>query len=205
MKATPIFCDPGIPVIFRTLIIIYTCFILKGFFQILLIKYNKSYSLSSQISLITVQSLNYICYFISILLLFDIFSNKPSSCFITNTFSICVLFCLVFLGIVNIVRIIINFIMIAIFFPLMAFSFFDNPRQFYSHYGIDPEIVRTLPTTKAQSANCTCCSICCNDIEVGQEIIVLRCPGHHAFHASCIKGWLLHKVSCPVCRSELIL
>ena len=205
LNVTPQFCDAGIPIIFRALAIIYTCFVLKGIFQLLLVKYNKANTLTSKISLYTVEILSYLCYFISVFLSYDIFSNKPSTCFISNTFSVCVLFVLVFLGIVNIGRILLNGVMVLIFFPLMILSFFDNPREFYSHFGMDPEIVRTLPTVKADSTHCVNCVICAEDIKEGDDIIILRCPGHHCFHGTCIKNWLRFKVMCPMCRSENIL
>lgn len=42
------------------------------------------------------------------------------------------------------------------------------------------------------------CCICLCDIEVGEKIRVLPCPGSHRFHANCVKEWLTHNGCCPI-------
>jgi hypothetical protein len=69
--------------------------------------------------------------------------------------------------------------MIILCFPIMVYYFLRNPSGFYSNFGIDPEIVRNLPTIKADASHHTMCAICSNDIVEGQEILVLRCPGRY--------------------------
>lgn len=87
----------------------------------------------------------------------------------------------------------------------MVYYFLRNPSGFYSNFGIDPEIVRNLPTIKADAAQISTCAICTEDISEGTEILILRCPGRHYFHGNCIKNWLIQKVNCPICRAENVL
>lgn len=95
--------------------------------------------------------------------------------------------------------------MIILCFPVMVYYFLRNPQSFYSNFGIDPEIVRNLPTIKAGPEHRTACAICTEDIIEGNEILVLRCPGSHFYHELCIKNWLIQKVNCPICRHENVL
>lgn len=193
------------PLALRTLMLIYFSFITKALLELILIKYNKANNLTSKISVITLEILLYLCYIIALFISFDIFSNLPNSCFLSNTFMECTLFCLLLLGLISISKSLLNGIVLILFFPLMIYSFFDNPREFYSQFGMDPEIVKSLPTLIAGERHKTQCAICTENIKEGDEIIVLRCPGKHFFHAPCIKSWLRVKVLCPLCRNENIL
>lgn len=88
------------------------------------------------------------------------------------------IFCLVFLGVVNICRHILNIFMIILCFPIMVFYFLRNPQSFYSNFGIDPEIVKSLPTSKADATHSgKTCIICMADLVDGDDILILRCPG----------------------------
>ncbi|GMI76604.1 hypothetical protein like AT1G73760 [Hibiscus trionum] len=44
------------------------------------------------------------------------------------------------------------------------------------------------------------CSICQEEYEADEEMGKLCCG--HGFHVQCIKQWLLHKNTCPVCKTE---
>ena len=46
------------------------------------------------------------------------------------------------------------------------------------------------------------CAICQCDFAPGEELKVLPCSGHHAFHTACIQTWLNKQSSCPLCRNE---
>lgn len=47
------------------------------------------------------------------------------------------------------------------------------------------------------------CAICRMDVELGEEIIVLPCPGRHWFHTECCVSWLEESRTCPYCRAAL--
>jgi PP-loop superfamily ATP-utilizing enzyme len=81
------------------------------------------------------------------------------------------------IGIINIARQILNISMIMICFPIMVYYFLKNPQSFYTQFGIDPEIVKNLPTVKADATQIIQCAICTEDILEGNEILVLKCPG----------------------------
>ncbi|MBA0819475.1 hypothetical protein Gohar_022065 [Gossypium harknessii] len=44
------------------------------------------------------------------------------------------------------------------------------------------------------------CSICQEEYEANEEMGKLYCG--HGFHIQCIKQWLVHKNTCPVCKTE---
>ena len=50
----------------------------------------------------------------------------------------------------------------------------------------------------------TCCSVCLEDFEDGDEISVMPCSGGHGFHTNCIAEWLgRYSNMCPLCRHAL--
>ena len=45
------------------------------------------------------------------------------------------------------------------------------------------------------------CSICMDDVEIGQEVTVLPC--NHWFHGECVTSWLKEHDTCPHCRKSI--
>ncbi|KAL5722938.1 RING-type E3 ubiquitin transferase [Ranunculus cassubicifolius] len=71
--------------------------------------------------------------------------------------------------------------------------------------GLSPDSLKKLPfhlitsENKAALDGGLCCTICLQDIEVGETVRRLqRC--HHMFHLTCVDKWLVRQDSCPVCR-----
>lgn len=122
-----------------------------------------------------------------------------------NTFSTAMIFIIAALGMSALGRYALNIVLTLICFPIMVYYYLKNPSGFHSNFGIDPEIVKNLPTIIAEDIHASTCVICTDEIVQDQEILVLRCSGRHYFHAQCIKGWLLQKVNCPICRSDNVL
>ena len=131
--------------------------------------------------------------------------NRKKNCFDENIYPTILIFCFVLMGLTVICKKILKILLIGISFPILVCIFIRDPNQFYSHFGVDPEIIRNLPSIPATQDHCTSCVICAQDIQLGENIIILNCPGHHYFHANCIKSWLNVKLTCPVCRNENIL
>jgi hypothetical protein len=50
----------------------------------------------------------------------------------------------------------------------------------------------------------TCCCICLEDFEDGEETSVMPCSGGHEFHSNCVARWLGQCSNmCPLCRHAL--
>jgi hypothetical protein len=53
-----------------------------------------------------------------------------------------------------------------------------------------------------QPMNTSCCVICRDDLQRGEEVIVLPTCGH-LFHPDCLEPWLEKQRVCPTCRTEV--
>lgn len=75
-------------------------------------------------------------------------------------------------------------------------------RQAPSQEEIDLQLL--MPDSLARSAGMweyTCCAICLTDFADGEELRRAPCPGGHAFHPKCLRGWLERShATCPTCR-----
>lgn len=72
--------------------------------------------------------------------------------------------------------------------------------------GLSEDSLKKLPChmilEEIKAAQSICCTICLQDIEVGETARTLpRC--HHVFHLKCVDRWLIKHGSCPVCRQEV--
>mmetsp|Transcript_54796 Transcript_54796/g.65950 ORF Transcript_54796/g.65950 Transcript_54796/m.65950 type:complete len:863 (+) Transcript_54796:380-2968(+) len=47
------------------------------------------------------------------------------------------------------------------------------------------------------------CSVCLDDYDLGDTIIILPCGGRHKFHEECIKSWLRKRSTCPLCQDNV--
>ena len=202
---SPSYCDLNIYLSMKTLSYVYVCFIIKGFIRITIIYFNKRKKIGYQIFLYMLDLFITICYYVSIYFAYIIFSKSNPICLKLDTFTILTFFSIIFVGIVSFVQDFANIAMLTIYFFLLIDYFVTNPIYFFSHYGVDPEIIKNLPAFKADENHLGCCAICLKDIKIGDPILILSCPGKHYFHEICIKDWLLIKTTCPMCRCELIL
>ncbi|CAL0307198.1 unnamed protein product [Lupinus luteus] len=65
--------------------------------------------------------------------------------------------------------------------------------------GLSRDSLNKLPHHVVLNADNTCCTICLQDIEVGETARSLpQCQ--HTFHLICVDKWLVKNDSCPVCR-----
>ena len=202
---SPQYCDKTMYISMNILIWIYTGFILRALLKSLFIHFNKDNKLSSKIFLMSIGTIISLSYYICIYLSYIIYSQSNSQCFKTDTLTIFSFFSAIFVGMITFAQKIVNLILLTICVFLMIDSFISNPSYFFSHYGVDPDFIKNLPTIKADDKHVSTCVICVKDIAVGDEILILNCPGRHYFHGDCIKRWLLVKSICPMCRSEHIL
>lgn len=199
------YCNLTIPSILKTILVILILFIAKSVVHSFLIKYHKLSSIISQISFSTLEIFLYISYYFSTIIAYYVYKDCPNTCFLDTTFPFFTLFVLILLGMITMVKQLVNIIVMCLTFPFMVHQFIIDPKKFYLKYGIDPEIVKNIPTYKAHGKYCILCVICTENINEGEDIVILKCPGRHCFHSECIKQWLLRKVNCPTCRNEDVL
>ena len=201
---SPMYCDLNIYLSMKALIGIYIWFIIKAIIKLLVIYYNKK-SIGYKIFLSIIDLLISLSYYICIYYSFLIYSQSDVKCFKLDTLTIFCFFTIVFIGIVSFCQAFINFTMLLFYFIIFLNSFVNDPVYFYNNYGMDPEMIKNLPTVNADDKHLGICSICLTNINNGDPILILSCPGKYYFHGKCIKSWLLIKTCCPLCRSKLIL
>ena len=202
---SPSYCDLNIYLSMKTLVVIYLCFIIRALIKLSIIHYNKKSIIKYKIFLSFFDLLTSLSYYICIYCSYLIYSQSDAKCFKLDTFTIFCFFSIIFIGIISFFQTCINFIMLSIYFFFLLESFISNPVYFYNNYGMDPEMIKNLPTVKADNRHLGSCAICLKNINDGDPILILSCPGKHYFHGECIKSWLLVKTCCPMCRSELVL
>ena len=200
-----VYCDMNVYFILKTLLCVYFSYIFYSLYHSFIVYNNKSDKNAIKFSLILINAIITTFYFCSIFISYLIYLKNDSICFVQDNFVTIVFYALLFIGVVNILQKAINLGLIIACISLLINSFLTNPSHFYSQYGIDPEIIRNLPTITADEKHVSCCVICTEDIKKGDEIMILKCPGNHFFHANCIKSWLIVKTTCPMCRSENVL
>ncbi len=202
---SPNYCDLDVYLSMKTLIFMYAVFIFKALLKLYFIKFNKmnlvSCKIFSSISNIVVFSCYYVCIFFAYL----IYSKSSRQCLKQDTFTIFSFFSIVFMGLISSLQAIINMTILTIYFVLMVDTLINNPNFFFNHYGMDPEMIKNLPTVKADDKHVSTCIICLKDINEGDPIMILNCSDKHYFHGECIKSWLSVKTVCPICRRELFL
>lgn len=202
---SPNYCDLDVYLSMKTLIFMYAVFIFKALIKLYFIKFNKmnlvSCKIFSSISNIVVFSCYYLCIFFAYL----IYSKSSRQCLKQDTFTIFSFFSIVFMGLISSLQAIINMTILTIYFVLMVDTLINNPNFFFNHYGMDPEMIKNLPTVKADDKHVSTCIICLKDINEGDPIMILNCSDKHYFHGDCIKSWLSVKTVCPICRRELFL
>ncbi|KAH8798336.1 hypothetical protein F5884DRAFT_864021 [Xylogone sp. PMI_703] len=47
------------------------------------------------------------------------------------------------------------------------------------------------------------CSVCKDEVAVGDEVAVLPCNPKHWFHEPCVSTWLDQQNTCPICRKSI--
>jgi hypothetical protein len=72
------------------------------------------------------------------------------------------------------------------------------------NHGISEQMlqsIRSNATNIENEENVTQCSVCLENINVGDSCVTLRC--NHKFHLHCIERWCQTHNTCPMCRNEI--
>lgn len=201
---SPKYCDLNIYLSMKSLIALNFGFIIKGIITLIVIYYDKKNIVSYKIFLFYIDSLLPISYYVCIYFSYLIYSQSNEKCFKLDTFTVFIFFTIIYIGIISFFQTCFYLISIFIYFFFFLESLINNPNFFYNQFGMDPEMIQNLPTIKADKEHIGNCIICLKNINKGEQILILNCPGRHYFHGECIKSWLKCKVCCPICRNELI-
>ena len=78
---------------------------------------------------------------------------------------------------------------------------FPNMINVNSNNPVDTKIVNNLIVNKQYDENKKECSICLDNIKIGDKYIILPCI--HFFHEVCIKNWMNERNTCPLCKYKL--
>ncbi|CAL9031338.1 unnamed protein product [Prunus brigantina] len=72
--------------------------------------------------------------------------------------------------------------------------------------GLSRDVLKKLPSHvivgDARAAQGFCCTICLQDVEVGEIARTLPLC-QHKFHLACVDKWLIRHASCPLCRQNV--
>lgn len=202
---SPSYCDLNIYLSMKTLIFMNVLYIIKSLLKLAFIKFNKMNLVVCKIFLSLSNIVVFSCYYICVFFAYLIYSKSTRQCLKKDTFTIFSFFSIIFMGLISSFQAIINIIILTIYFVLMMDTLINNPNFFFNHYGMDPEMIKNLPTVKADDKHVSTCIICLKDINEGDQIMILNCSDKHYFHGDCIKSWLSVKTVCPICRRELFL
>lgn len=86
--------------------------------------------------------------------------------------------------------------------PVEVFDLNDE----IAYKGLSKDSLKRLPcheiSHETKTFQSICCTICLQDIEVGE---IARCLPHcqHTFHQTCVDKWLSQHGSCPICRQHV--
>ncbi|XP_024171313.1 NEP1-interacting protein-like 2 isoform X1 [Rosa chinensis] len=72
--------------------------------------------------------------------------------------------------------------------------------------GLSRDLFKKLPYHEilgdTKAARVSCCTICLQDLEVGETVRTLPLC-QHTFHLVCVDKWLVRHGSCPLCRQDV--
>ena len=190
----------------KIMLIIFLCYIIKSIFYYLLVLKIEINSIN-YLSLISfIYFIIDLLYYVSTIAGYYSFSKLSLSFIINNLYPCIFIYYLIFAGIVHICLFFVSAFYILLFFLFSLHNFQDNEMGFIVNQRELPIILEPyLITKKANDQYCSECYICLENIEKGQDIIILKCNGHHFFHSDCIKKWLRSNISCPLYRQRNIL
>jgi hypothetical protein len=89
----------------------------------------------------------------------------------------------------------------AIHVPNIAQLFDPNPEFHPREPPASREQLQSLDKKVADGNAKDACSICLQNMVVGEKIVITQCK--HEFHEHCAKGWFDVTATCPICRKVL--
>ena len=190
----------------KLILVVYSLYIFKSIFYYFIMTKMKVKNAHSRVIIEILYLLLDISYYI-----FTIAGNrsykKLSIDFIINNIYKCIfIYSLIFIGYVHLFMFFINGFYMVIMFVFKSVEFLRNENRFIQENGGLFYIMESYLEKKiADDKHIDTCSICLLDINVGQEIIILKCSNKHFFHSGCIIKWLQSSFCCPLCKSNNII
>jgi len=190
----------------QTLFVIYILYMGKSLFYYFLVTKVEIINNIFQILIPIIYFLIDISYYFSTISGYNSCKGLSLDYIINNLYKFIFIYSLIFVGIVHICLFFVSFFYILLSFIFSLSSFYDNEMGFIVQQGELPAILDKLLTVqKADKEHCKECYICLENIEKGQNIIILNCNKNHFFHSKCIRQWLRQNISCPLCRQQNII
>lgn len=202
---TKSYCDSGFAIALKIMLGIHILFIAKAISHLIMIFLKKQNTSINKIVLSSANLSLTIVYYAGCIFSIVIYANQAEGCFENNTLLTAIMFAIVTVGFIGLMRYVLYSLIFLIVFPVLVDYYFNNAGLFHYQFGFNPEMLNKIPTTNATEIHLSDCTICTDRIDIGNEIMILRCAGRHFYHSHCIKEWLVVKFCCPLCKSYNIL
>lgn len=189
----------------KLILIIFLLYFIKGFFFYFIMIKKKITNLLSKIFVDIFYLILDISYFIFTIAGSYSFKKLSLDYIINNIYKSIFIFSLIFIGFTHLFLFFVNLISISFLVVNSFFDFLRNEEEFIANHNAAYILSNFIKSQKADMNHIDVCSICLEDIQLGDEIVILKCSNKHYFHTNCIKIWFKRSFCCPLCKSSNLL
>ena len=190
----------------KLILIIYLLYIVKGLYHFMMTK-RKLININAKVIIAELLHIILdISYYIFTIAGYNSFKKLSLGFIIDNIFTSIFIYSLIFIGYIYMALFFVNILLVSLCFLYNVWEFLRDEVAFISnHPGSSRFFESFLKREKADEAHIDVCSICTDNIILGDNIIILACSDKHFFHEDCIIQWLRYNFVCPICRSIQII